>query len=162
MRRALFLDRDGVINVEKGHYVYRVEDFDFVPGIMEVIKRVKEAGVQVFIVTNQGGIAKGLYDHSNVKNVHDLLKETCKSNGFGIDAIYYCPHHSDIASCLCRKPGSLLFEKIIAKFDIDAGHSLMIGDRQRDVEAANNAGIPGIQIESNQRIDDIVENWLNG
>lgn len=162
MEGALFLDRDGVINLEKGHYIYRLEDFEWVPGIMDSLKQVSAANKKIFIITNQGGIAKGIYNHCDVVTVHEYMLQSFRDNDVKIEDILYCPHHSDISGCLCRKPGSLLFEKVLAQYDIDTSKSIMIGDRQRDVESGEAVGIKGNLIESNQAIEEIVQNWLNG
>ncbi len=162
MNQALFLDRDGVINQEKGRYVFQVDDFDILPGLMPSLKKVTEKGIMIFVVTNQGGIAKGLYTHEDVKAVHSFMLKEFQKEGIKVDAIYYCPHHSDVSACLCRKPGSSLFEKIVARFKVNTELSLMIGDRERDILAAEKVGIKGVQIESNQNIEQIITNWLNG
>jgi len=150
MRKAVFFDRDGVINKERGDYTYKVEDFHINNGIIESMNLLQNNGFDLFIITNQGGIAKNIYNHSDVEKVHSYLLKELVKNSIQIQDIYYCPHHDQVENCLCRKPGHLLLEKAIATYNIDVSKSYMFGDRKRDVLAAENAGIKGILISSNR------------
>lgn len=155
MNKAVFLDRDGVINRELGHYCERVEDFEILDDVGKAIKTLKDAGFLVIIISNQGGIAKGLYTENDLAAMHAKLHDYLAEYSTNIDDIYYCPHHDSVSTCLCRKPKGLMIEKAMAVHNINPELSVMIGDGKRDVEAAENAGIKGILIESNSGILDI-------
>lgn len=161
MNKAIFLDRDGVINKEIG-FVFRVEDFILTNDIMESLKKFQDAGFIFIVVTNQSGIAKELYRHEDVHNVHSHMMSLMKKNGISIAEIYYCPHHSDVEPCLCRKPESGMLEKAIARFNIDVSRSFLIGDKERDILAAEKAGVKGILIEADSPIKEIAEKIING
>ena len=152
MHKAAFLDRDGVINKERGDYTFRKEDFIFNPGVFDAMKLLQEAGYLIIVITNQGGISKSLYTKEELEKLNAFLIEECKKNGINITDIFYCPHHDKIENCLCRKPKSLMIEKAIYKYSIDKKSSFMIGDNERDLIAADNAGIKGVKVESNQGI----------
>lgn len=156
MSKAVFIDRDGVINNDDGlYYIYKPSDFKLNEGIIENLYLLKTAGFKVIIISNQGGIGKGIYKVANVELLNQILTENTKQFGFNIDEIYYCPHHSEIENCLCRKPGSLLIEKAMARFDINPALSYFIGDGSRDIEAAESAGVKGILVPKNANISEI-------
>ncbi|MCF8459166.1 MAG: HAD family hydrolase [Flavobacteriales bacterium] len=157
MKKALFLDRDGVLNRERGDYTYTVEDFEVLPDVANALKLAREKGYLLIIISNQGGIAKGIYNQERVEQLHDLMADKLAKSGVHFDEIYYCHHHNEVGKCLCRKPHSLMLEKAIARFDIDASQSVMIGDSQRDMDAAAKVGVKGFLIESNSGILQIVE-----
>ena len=156
MTKAIFLDRDGVINKEIG-YVFRVEDFILTDDIIPSLKKLQDAGFIFIVVTNQSGIAKELYTHEDVAKVHAHLLSLMKANDIRIAEIYYCPHHSDVEPCICRKPDSGMIEKGIARFNIDVTQSFLIGDKERDIQAAEKAGIKGFLIEADSPIMGIAE-----
>lgn len=160
MNKAVFLDRDGVINKEIG-YVYRIEDFVLTDDIIPALQKLQAAGYIFVVITNQSGIAKDLYVHSDVEKIHAHLHRLMKENNITIAEMYYCPHHSDVEPCTCRKPNSGMIEKAIARFNIDVTQSYMIGDKDRDFEAAKKAGVTGIRIESDSPILPIVEYILS-
>ncbi|OFX20916.1 MAG: histidinol phosphate phosphatase [Bacteroidetes bacterium GWA2_31_9b] len=162
MNKAIFFDRDGVINFDPGDYTYQLDEFKINDGIIENLKRLVETGYLLIIITNQGGIAKQIYSHDNVEKIHEYLANELKKSGIELTEIYYCPHHSDVEKCLCRKPGSLFIEKAIARFNIDQKKSYMIGDKMRDVEAAENAGIKGIKVDLNENIGKYVDRIIVG
>lgn len=147
-RPALFLDRDGVINVDR-NYVYRVEDFEWVEGAVEAIKAFNTRGWWVFVVTNQSGIARGFYSEDQMQNLHVWLGAQLKARGARIDRIYHCPYHEDGTVERYRrdsydrkpKPGMLL--QAMTDFPVIRESSFMIGDKQADLEAAKAAGISG-------------------
>lgn len=151
-RKAIFLDRDGVINRERGTYTFRKEDFEFNADVFTVLKKFLDEGFLLIIVSNQGGIAKGLYSREETEDLHALMLSDLESRHISIAEVYYCPHHSDLEACLCRKPGSLLLEKAIARFGIDAESSFLIGDHERDAEAAGRVNIQAILIGPNQSL----------
>jgi D-glycero-D-manno-heptose 1,7-bisphosphate phosphatase len=157
MKKALFLDRDGVLNRERGDYTYTAEDFDVLPNVVNSLKLAREKGYLLIVISNQGGIAKGIYNQERVEHLHGLMAEKLATVGVRFDEIYYCRHHNEVGKCLCRKPSSLMLEKAIARFGIDASQSVMIGDSQRDMDAAANVGVKGFLIEPNNGILQIVE-----
>lgn len=157
MNKAAFFDRDGVLNLEIGDYIKQFSDFKILPHIYENLRKLHENGYLLFVITNQGGIAKQQYDHQILAEMHDFLQEESKKNGFEFTEMYYCPHHPETSACLCRKPGSLMVEKAIAKYHIDPSKSFMVGDKERDVTCANGAGIKGYLIEPNQDFNLIVQ-----
>lgn len=148
-RRAVFLDRDGVINFERGEHTWRMEDFEVLPTVSEALHALGKAGWLRIVISNQSGIGLGLYGHAEVERLHAYLHAHLAQAGAAIDAVYYCPHHPSQGRCLCRKPGSLMIERAIARYDVDASASVMIGDRQRDVEAAAAAGVRGVLVPAN-------------
>jgi D-glycero-D-manno-heptose 1,7-bisphosphate phosphatase len=151
MNKAVFLDRDGVINRERG-YTFQLEDFEILPDVMEVLAEFQKRGYLLIIVTNQSGVAKELYGQKDVEKLHKYLLSEFKKNKINISEIYYCIHHPDTTKCICRKPGSLLIEKALARFDIDPAKSYFIGDKDRDIQAGEKAGVKGILIEANDSL----------
>lgn len=141
--KCVFLDRDGVINREIGDYVYRLDDFELISGVVETIERLKKNEFVLVIVTNQAGVSKGLFTEKEVMMCYQFIQESCNHL---IDEIYYCPYHPSYSNSLCRKPDSLMFEKAIAKFNIDTSLSWMIGDTERDLVPARKLGIRTIQV----------------
>jgi D-glycero-D-manno-heptose 1,7-bisphosphate phosphatase len=157
MNKAIFLDRDGVLNEEIGNYVCSIEEFTILPGVAGALKAFTEKGYRLIIITNQGGLAKKLYTLSELDRMHEYLRSEMERSGVYFDEIYYCPHHPDYnGKCLCRKPGSVMVEKALARFDIDPALSYFIGDRDRDVQAAEAAGVKGILVESNANLLDLL------
>lgn len=151
-RAALFLDRDGVINRERGSHTWRLEDLEVLPDVAEAVNAAHSAGLLVIVVTNQSGIGLGLYGHADVERLHSYLHRQLALQGAQLDAVYYCPHHPSQGRCLCRKPAGLLFERAVARFGIDPSRSLMVGDRQRDIDAAATVGIPGVLVPADQTL----------
>lgn len=161
MTRAIFFDRDGTINSDEGHYyIYKREDFQFNPGVIDGIRRLNKAGYLIIVITNQGGVAKGEYTIEDVDTLHAYMCAELEKQGAHVDKIYYCPHHDSISSCPCRKPSPYMIEKAIEEFDIDKSTSLLIGDGSRDIEAAQAAGIQGIKIKKNSDITPIINKIL--
>ncbi|MDG5467694.1 D-glycero-beta-D-manno-heptose 1,7-bisphosphate 7-phosphatase [Deltaproteobacteria bacterium IMCC39524] len=144
-RRAVFLDRDGTINIEKD-YLHKIEDFEFIPGAPEAIKKLKDAGFLVIVVSNQSGVARGYFDEDSVNQLHQHIQTELAGYGTSIDDFYFCPHHPDKglgvykAACNCRKgnPGMLL--QASREHDIDLSKSYMVGDKLADIEAGQRAG----------------------
>ncbi|HET6225483.1 MAG TPA: HAD family hydrolase [Bacteroidia bacterium] len=155
MNKAIFLDRDGVINVERG-YTHRLEDFVILPDVMEVLQEWQNQNFLLIVITNQSGIAKGLYTQEDVECLHSFLMDEFKKHRIRISEIYYCTHHPDVCNCICRKPNSLFVEKGLARFNIDPKQSYFIGDKDRDVEAARKGGVEGILIPSNASLKTVV------
>lgn len=143
--RAVFLDRDGVINVEK-EYLHRVEDFQFLPGVPRALRLLKDAGFLLVVVTNQSGVARGYFSLEAVHRLHRHLQHELQRHGVSIDGFYVCPHHPVHGTgefrreCSCRKPMPGLIEKAAADFAIDPTRSFLVGDKLSDVEAGQAAG----------------------
>ncbi|MDZ4823308.1 MAG: HAD family hydrolase [Flavobacteriales bacterium] len=154
--KALFLDRDGVINRDPGDYTYSVDEFIILDGVMEALKLAQAQGYLIIIITNQGGIAKNLYTEDTVRDIHRFFTKQCAKNGITLSAIYFSPHHPDYGNSLSRKPGALMLERAIARFDVDPVQSVMIGDRDRDLDAAAGAGVRGILMETNASLLEVV------
>ena len=157
MNKAVFLDRDGVINRKGGsYYIFREEDFLFNDGVTDALKYFTSKGFLLIVITNQGGIAKGIFTEAQLETVHRFMAEKLAASGIKITDIYYCPHHPDISVCQCRKPGSLLFEKAVAEHNIDRAGSFMIGDSEIDIKASEKARIKGILIPTNGNMMDLI------
>lgn len=155
--KAIILDRDGVINVERGGgYTFKLSDFDILPGVMAFLKIVQDRGYKLIVISNQGGISKGIYDKAAVEVIHQYLFDECKKHGVDLAELYYCPHHSNFEACICRKPDSLFVEKALARFAIDPAKSYFIGDKERDVQAGEKVGVKGILIKANSPLKDIL------
>lgn len=155
MNKAVFLDRDGVINFERG-FTYRLEDFQILPDVFEMLKYWQGRGYLLIIVSNQSGIAKGLYKQEDVEMLHTHLLHEFQKQEIKISEVYYCIHHPDVTRCICRKPDSLFIEKALARFNIDRTRSFFIGDKERDVLAAEKAGVQGILIEANAPLKNLI------
>lgn len=162
MEKAVFFDRDGVINNDTGHYyIHRVEDFQFNPGAVEAMKLLQEDDFRLIVISNQGGISKGIYQKEDTDRVHIFMLDELKKHNVFIDEIYYCPHHSDIENCLCRKPGSIMIEKALARFSIDPKKSYLIGDSPRDVEAGEKAGLTCFFVDKNENNYELSKSIVN-
>ena len=157
MRKAIFLDRDGVIIKERGEYNFLPDHIIMVEGIVEALQKISIKEFDIIIVSNQGGIARGLYKTKDVKYINDSIKQFFKTFGINILDMIYCPHHPDYSACVCRKPDSLMFEKMMHIYKIDPIRSWMIGDQERDIEAGKKAGLSTILIEPNADLNDYLE-----
>ncbi|WP_448550116.1 D-glycero-beta-D-manno-heptose 1,7-bisphosphate 7-phosphatase [Thalassotalea fusca] len=146
MNKALFLDRDGIINVDHG-YVYQQENFEFVEGIFELCTKAKANGFLIIIVTNQSGIGRGKYTENDFEKLCKWMTLEFQSRNIAIDDIFYCPHHPTSAkgeylqSCYCRKPEPGMIIAAQKKHKIDVSQSIFIGDKKSDMLAANSAGV---------------------
>ncbi|WP_410779967.1 D-glycero-alpha-D-manno-heptose-1,7-bisphosphate 7-phosphatase [Hymenobacter sp. 15J16-1T3B] len=141
--KAVFLDRDGVLNAEIGHYVWRLDEFRVLPEVPAALQRLHAAGYRLIVVTNQAGIAKGLYTRADMDACHQKLQQAC---GGLIDAFYFAPGHPSVSESLSRKPGSLMLEKALARFRLDPARCWLVGDRARDLEAAHRVGVRAILV----------------
>lgn len=142
---AAFLDRDGVINFDSG-YVYRESDFRFLP-VVDALRDLQTLGYRLIVVTNQSGIARGLYSEADYQALTRRLKEQLVAQGVQLTAMYHCPHHAEgtVAEyrrdCDCRKPGPGLIHQALRDFDLDLGRSILVGDKPSDIEAGIAAGV---------------------
>lgn len=148
-RPAAFLDRDNVLNVDRG-YTHRVEDLEWMPGARESVLQLNEAGYFVFVVTNQSGVARGLYGEAQVALFHERMQADLAEVGAHVDAFFHCPFHEDAAVDLYRaadhpdrKPNSGMILKALRDWPVDAGPSFLIGDHDSDLQAARGASLPG-------------------
>lgn len=146
-RRALFLDRDGVVNVEK-NYLHRQEDVEFVDGIFELVRTANAAGFLVVVVTNQAGIGRGYYTEADFHALSAWMSAQFLAQGARIDGVYFCPHHPVHGigpyrrDCDSRKPAPGMLLRAARELDIDLSASVMVGDRITDMQAARAAGVP--------------------
>ncbi len=145
-RPAVFLDRDGTV-IEDLKYLARPEDVMLLPGAADAVRRLNDAGVPVIVVTNQSGIARGLFTEADYNAVRSRLDAVLGREGARIDASYMCPHHPDYTGpCECRKPGTLLYRQAATEQGLDLARSFFVGDRWRDVAPALTFGAHGILI----------------
>lgn len=147
MRKAVFLDRDGVINIDHA-YVSRKEDFEFVEGVLSAARRLHEAGYVLVVVTNQSGIGRGYYTEEDFEALNVYMCRMFEQAGAPIAGIYFCPHHPDKAlgrykiACTCRKPQPGMILRAAEEMAIDLSQSMIFGDKESDMLAAKTAGIP--------------------
>jgi D-alpha,beta-D-heptose 1,7-bisphosphate phosphatase (EC 3.1.3.-) len=160
MNKAVFLDRDGTINIEK-NYLYKVEDFVFIRGTVEAIKIFHNLGYIVIVITNQAGVARGYYTESDVKELHNYIDAELIKNGTYVDAYYYCPHHPEgiaveyAVECECRKPNTGMIEQAVKDFNINLKESFIIGDKEIDIQTGKNAGMKmSILVRSGHNINE--------
>lgn len=152
-KKAVFLDRDGVLNVDLG-YTYKPADMRLVDGITNGLKALRDAGFLLVMITNQSGVARGFFTLDQVHAFNEVLIKAIKNYipDFSFDAIMICPHHPDgkveefAISCECRKPGTKLITDAAKLLSIDLRHSWLVGDKASDVDCAINAGLRGIQV----------------
>ena len=161
MNRAVFLDRDGVINHDPGDYTKSLEEFIILPDVLEAFQLIKENNYRIILVTNQGGVAKGLYPLENVYEIHNYLRVEALKVGVEIDEIYFAPYHDDYGKSLSRKPGSLMVERGLAKFQLNPAECVLVGDKARDVESGGEVGVPGIQIDVNGSLLEAMKKYFN-
>jgi len=151
--KVVFLDRDGVIN-EEVCYLHKIKDFKFINGVMDTCNYFLSLDYQIIIVTNQSGISRGFYKEEDFHTLNNWMLDEFKKKGVTILDVFFCPHGPN-DSCHCRKPKPGLFQNARAKYDIDMKMSWMIGDKEADIEAANNAGInQTILVRSGHKIDE--------
>ncbi len=152
MNKALFLDRDGVVNVEI-NYLYKVEDFKFIDGIFELCKKYQSQGYLLFVVTNQSGIARGYYTQEAFDILSTWMIEEFAKHGVEIKKVYFCPHHPEISGvCNCRKPEAGMLLQAQKEFDVDLENSFLVGDKESDIEAALSAGLKESYLFDEHRI----------
>ncbi len=150
-RRAIFMDRDGTVSDEVG-YVNHIDRYRLLPRSAQAIRRINEAGLLAFVITNQSGVARGLFDEALLHEVHATLTRWLAERGARVDGIYFCPHHPKEGEppfrqdCDCRKPRPGLLKRAAEEHGVDLSASYMIGDTVLDIEAARNAGATGVLV----------------
>ena len=156
MNKAIFLDRDGTINVEK-HYLYKISDFEFLPGVVDALRKLQRAGYLLIIVTNQSGIGRGYYTEGDFQKLNDWMVSTLKEQGVTIADVYYCPHLPDAQveeyrkECNCRKPKLGMYQQAILDYNIQIGQSYAIGDKIRDCAICESSPCKGFLIGKNEK-----------
>lgn len=157
---AVFLDRDGTINEEVG-YLDSFDKLKLLPNAAAAIRLINEAGMKAIVITNQAGVAKGLFAEPFVNEVHRRISDTLAAAGALIDRYYYCPHHPDEGeppyrqSCFCRKPEAGMLFAAARELDLDLGASFFIGDTARDMEAAAAAGVRGVLVKTGYGLNNL-------
>lgn len=158
MNKAVFLDRDGTINIEK-HYLYKIEDFEFIPGVIEGLKLLQTTGFLLVVITNQSGIGRGYYQEEDFLKLNTWMKDELEQKGITISNVYYCPHLADAPIekyrkvCYCRKPELGLYKQAIKELNIDVSKSYVIGDKIRDCSICNSSDCKGFLIANNEKAD---------
>lgn len=151
--KVVFLDRDGVINIEK-NYLHTIEDFEFIEGVFESLKYLQSLGYKLIIITNQSGIGRGYYTSEQYEILTQWIKEEFNNQSIEITEIFCCPH-SPTHDCNCRKPRIGMIEQASKILDIDYKNSWVIGDKNSDIQTGLNAGIPNtIQVKSGHKFDE--------
>jgi D-glycero-D-manno-heptose 1,7-bisphosphate phosphatase len=155
--KAIFFDRDGVIIHEDGEYTFTPEKFKVLPLVGEFMAEMKKRGYKLFVITNQGGVGKGMYTKETVVELHKTLDNYLQQYDVSVERYLICPHHPSTSACICRKPDSLLLERAIYLYKLDVKACYLIGDRERDVEAAKKARINPLFLTSNSSLFSIIE-----
>ena len=162
-KKYIFLDRDGTINKRppKAEYICKPNDFIWLDGAKEAIKKLNDAGYSIIMISNQAGIARGVMTADDFQSVQNKMNDDLKEIGAHIDAVYYCPHGWD-SNCDCRKPKPGMLYQAQKEYSINLPECLMIGDDERDIETAHNAGMKGILVNEEYTLLDVVNDILSG
>lgn len=152
MKKGLLLDRDGVINREIGRHVTREDEFELLPDIVPFLREALRMDFTIVVISNQSGIAKGLYDHATVERLHRRLEDELEKKGVRVHDFFYAPHHPSKGRSLFRKPDSLMLERALAKHGISPERALFFGDKGTDKEAGVRAGVRTILVEPNSSL----------
>lgn len=155
LKKAIFLDRDGVINEHRNDYVKTPEEFQLISGVENWLKILSDLDFLLIIITNQSMIGRGISTLDNLNKIHSKMQNTFQSNGFKIDKIYFCPHTPEF-DCDCRKPKTGLLKKAIQNFNIDVKNSWLIGDNYSDINAAKKINCKFIKISTNSSLENAV------
>ncbi|TCJ95818.1 D-alpha,beta-D-heptose 1,7-bisphosphate phosphatase [Volucribacter psittacicida] len=162
MNKAVFLDRDGTLNIDYG-YVHDIDKFHFIEGCIEALKQLKQAGYLLVLVTNQSGIARGYFSEQQFLQLTEWMDWSLADRGVDLDGIYYCPHHPEGKGefkqvCDCRKPKAGMLLQAIQELHIDPAQSIMVGDKLIDIMAGKEANIAtNILVKSGQSVDSDAE-----
>ncbi len=152
MEKVVFLDRDGVINIEK-NYLYKIEDFEFIDGVFEALAYLQNLGYKLIIITNQSGIGRGYYTFEQYNKLTNWMIEQFNLNNIEISSVFCCPHEPN-KNCNCRKPKTGMIEQSAEILDIDFENSWLIGDKDSDIQTAYNSNISNtIQVQSGHKFD---------
>ncbi len=152
MTKAVFLDRDGVINIEK-NYLYKIEDFEFIDGVFDALLYLQNNGYLLFVITNQSGIGRGYYTQNDFDKLTLWMVEKFKEKNIQIQEVQCCPHNPT-DNCQCRKPKTLMIDNILKNHSIDLENSWLIGDKSSDILCGKNANIKNtIQVQSGHKFD---------
>lgn len=155
--RAVFLDRDGVLTRERADYVKSPEELEILPGIYEPLRKIREKGFRLVLITNQSVVGRGLATHQGLASIHEKLRQELNNHGCYLDAIYYCPHLPQ-DQCDCRKPQPGMILRAARELGIDPRKSWIIGDKEIDLEAGSRAGCRGLRVPTNgQGLADAVQ-----
>lgn len=157
--KAIFLDRDGVINKDRSDYVKSIHELEIFSNIEKDIKKIKEKGFLVIVVSNQSAIGRNLTSHTEVQKIHDHIQQYLKKWNVQIDAFYYCPHHPN-DNCNCRKPKPGLILQAANDHNIDLSNSWVIGDHDRDFQSGLNAGCKSIKISEQNTLSKVLDHIL--
>lgn len=166
MNKAIFLDRDGTINVEK-NYLYKIEDFEFLPGVVDALKQLQQAGYMLIIITNQSGIARGYYTEKDFLKLNDWMVTQLKIQDVIIAQVYFCPHLPDAEveeyrkDCNCRKPKLGMYQQAVTDYNIQLSKSYVIGDKIRDCAICEKTACKGFLVEESEK-PEIIEKVKNG
>jgi len=160
MNRAVFLDRDGVINEERKDYVKTIKEFQIFDDVPKAIKQLKELGFIVIVITNQSAVNRGIITIEKLNEIHVKLQEILKEHNTSVDKFYFCPHRPD-ENCKCRKPNPEMLINASQEYNIDMKNSFMIGDSLTDMQAARKAGCKGILLEKNQNLLQLVNSMID-
>ena len=155
MTKAIFLDRDGVINQERKDYVKKLDEFKILDKIADAINIIKSHGFLVIIITNQSAINRKLLSVETLNKIHEKLQSYLEKYGTSFDGVYLCPH-TPSENCECRKPKPGLIIQAVTDFKIDLSQSYMIGNSETDLQAARNAGCNGILLKKNQTLLEVI------
>ncbi len=161
-RKVMFLDRDGVVNkcMSKGDYVKSWSEFEFLPTALEAFKLLKDSGYEVYMISNQAGIGRGLMGEGDLFDIHKRMEQEIEAHGGKINQIYYCPHGRD-ESCLCRKPNPGMLFRAAIDHQIDLPSAVFVGDDERDVQTGVAAGCPTVLMEPNSSLLDVVKSLFS-
>ena len=159
-RKAIFMDRDGVINYNRDDYVKSWAEFKFIPGAKEAIKRINDTDKLLILITNQSPIGRGIFNKETLDNIHFKMLNELSTAGAHIDAIYFCPHKPD-DNCDCRKPKPGLILKAAADYNIDLKESWMVGDSDTDLTSGAAAGCKTIKVDQKNPLIKVVEQVLD-
>ena len=157
--KLVILDRDGVINFDSDHFIKSPAEWKPIPGSLEAIARLTQAGYRVVVASNQSGIDRGLFDMDTLNAIHDKMHRAVRTAGGRIDAIFYCPHSAD-SRCNCRKPKPGMFERIAGCFNTDLAGTYAVGDSLRDLQAAVAAGARPVLVLSGKGRNTQKENQI--
>ena len=156
MDQAIFVDRDGVINEDREDYIKSWEEFRFIKGVRQALKKIHRAGIPMVVITNQSVIGRGLVTEGGLSEIHDRMCQAVQKSGGRITKIYYCPHHPD-DRCRCRKPRIGLLKKAAQELGLDLKKCLFVGDALKDIQAGNRAGCGTLLVQTGQGKESLIK-----